>query len=67
MCDIIGFLPPWKAFGSEPVYLWLPSEVAGGLPAHKPHWDQRGPVHQPPPAGKQKDRPDQKQEIPLLR
>lgn len=66
MCEII-FFSPWKAFGSEPIYLWLPSEVAGGLSSYKPHWDQWCPLHQPPPSGKQKDRPDQKQEIPLLR
>lgn len=63
----IVLIHSWKAFGSEPIYLWLPSEVAGGLSSYKPYWDQWCPLHQPPPTGKQKNRADQKQEIPLFR
>lgn len=57
----------WKAFGPEPLYLWLPSQVAGGLSPHQPDRDQWCPLHQPPASGKQKNRTDQKQEISLFR
>ena len=56
-----------KAFGPEPLYLWLPSQVAGGLSPYQPNWDQWRPLHQSPATGKQKNWTDQKQEIPLFR
>lgn len=57
----------WKAFGPEPLYLWLPSQVAGRLPPYQPNWDQWRALHQPPASGQQKNRTDQKQEVPLFR
>ena len=57
----------WKAFGPEPLYLWLPSQVAGGLSPYQPNRNQWCPLHQSPATGKQKNWTDQKQEIPLFR
>lgn len=67
MCEKLFCLCSWKAFGPEPLYLWLPSQVAGGLSPYQPNWDQWCPLYQPPPPSKQKDWTDQKQEIPLFR
>lgn len=57
----------FQSLSPKPVYLWLPSEVAGRLPAGQPHWDKRRPLHQPSTARQQTDRTNQEQEVPLLR
>lgn len=56
-----------QSLGAKPLYLWLPSEVAGRLPAGQSHRDERRPLHQPSTARQQTNRANQEQEVPLLR
>lgn len=66
-CDVRVCVCVFQSLSPKPVYLWLPSEVAGRLPAGQPHWDKRRPLHQPSTARQQTDRTNQEQEVPLLR
>lgn len=64
---VCHLLSPVQAPGPEPLCLRLQPEVAGRLPPRQPHRDQRCPLCQPPAPGQQAHRPDQEQEVSLLR
>lgn len=57
----------YQSFGPKPIYLWLPSEMAGRLPAGQSHRDKWCSLHQPSKARQQTNWTNQEQEVPLLR
>ena len=63
VCDMWVF----QSLSPKPIYLRLPSEVAGRLPSGQSHRDERRPLHEPPAARQQTNRTNQEQEVPLLR
>lgn len=64
VCDVCVCV---QSLSPKPVYLWLPSEVAGWLPAGQSHRDKRCALHQPTTARQQTNWTNQEQEVPLLR